>query len=806
MPRLIVKQKAEVIDELVLKGSQVSFQIGSEPDNDLVINDKKISIHHAKIERHANTYYLEDSKSAFGTFHNGQKLEGKIELKNGDEIKLGEHVIVFDNPLEYLDVPLGGGQTEDYTTSPGQKARENASESATQSFADDDEEVYVEVLESDEPENIMQPEEASAQVTNGEMAPYYLLAIYGPYIGKRYQLRYGETKIGRDVKLNDIVIRQNKKGEVDPSISRRHATVSYRDTAFYVGDKRSKTRTYVNQNSVVEDSEMQLYPNDEIEIVSDQRSTILRFVTEGNWDFSPPKKAGVWSIRHRGKFLAAVTFVSILLGLWLLGKGWFNYSMLTQSPDTFALELTKWRPYSDQTAKSSFNGEPSGSSQAAISDFNNDGFLDFVSIDFDKHLAQVNGASQKPEWTISAFTIDPSIEPVVADLNNNGLKDIVAVTENGRLIGIDGKLGAEIWESPYFQMPLLGPPVVADFDGDGNVDVAIAEQSGKVQIGFGQIVNLDWVTVEIGIEMLAPLSAADLNQDGRNEILCGTERGMVLIIDGVTKKLAGTVDVNNELIKARGSGYEDNRIRFPIGVADFNDDRSPDLVISSVQGNLIVVDGATKSRLWDDRLVEGLTLNTDFPYPFAIADLTGDKKLSVVITTEQGHVIAYVGAGDGRGNKKELWRYTPAEIGSKINNLVLSDVNKDKVADVLFVDQSSVLKILNGADGSVFWTTNQPISERTSMPLVADFDKDELLDIILASESGSIYQYKSNSRVPCSAVLWGQRLGQSSNILNSDYNIPGTTGPVFSMAIGSLMFFGAGIAVLIVKFRRKRTA
>jgi pSer/pThr/pTyr-binding forkhead associated (FHA) protein len=807
MPRLIVKQKAEVVDEFILKGSQVSFKIGSEPDNDLVIDDKRISMRHAKIERHANTYYLEDLKSAFGTFHNDKKVDGKIELKNGDEIKLGEHVIVFDNPLEYLDMPLGGGQTEDYASVSESSARENTSESATHSFMEGDEEVYVEVLEQGGPENIVQTKEAPAPVNNGEMAPYYLLAIYGPYTGKRYQLRYGETKIGRDVKLNDIVIRQNKKGEVDPSISRRHATVSYQSSTFYIGDKRSKTRTYVNQNMVPENTETELHPNDEIEIVSDQHSTILRFVAEGNWDFSPPKKAGVWSVRHRGKFMATLMFASVVLGLWLLGKGWFNYSLLTQSPDTFALELAKWRPYSNQTVRSSsFNGETSGSSQAAIADFNNDGFLDFVSIDHNKHLTLVNGASQKPEWTITAFTVDPSIEPVAADLNKNGLKDIVAVTENGRLVGIDGKLGAEIWESPYFQIPLLGPPIVADFDGDGNVDVAIAEQSGKVQIGFGQIVNLEWVAAELGVEMLAPLSAAYLNQDGRNEILCGTERGLVLIIDGVSRKLAGTVDINNELIKARGSGYEDNRIRFPVGVADLNGDARPDLVMTSVQGNLIVVDGATKNRLWDDRLVEGLTLNTDFPYPFAIADVTGDKIHDVVITTEAGHVIAYEGAGDGHGNKKELWRYTPADIGSKINNLVLSDVNKDKITDVLFIDQSSVLKILNGTDGSIFWTTNQPISERTSMPLVADFDNDELLDIILASESGSIYQYKSNSRVPRSAVLWGQRLGQSSNNMHSGFILPGTTGPVFSMAIGSLMFFGAGIAVLIVKIRRKRIA
>lgn len=71
--------------------------------------------------------------------------------------------------------------------------------------------MFVEVLDHDEQEQNGQHEPVSQPELKTEMAPYYLLAIYGPYRGKRYQLRYSETKIGRDVKLNDVVIRQNKR-------------------------------------------------------------------------------------------------------------------------------------------------------------------------------------------------------------------------------------------------------------------------------------------------------------------------------------------------------------------------------------------------------------------------------------------------------------------------------------------------------------------------------------------------------------------------------------------------------------------
>ncbi|MCA9742546.1 FHA domain-containing protein [candidate division KSB1 bacterium] len=806
MPRLIVKQKAEVINELILKGSQVSFKIGSEPDNDLVIDDKKVSMLHAKIERHANTYHLEDLKSAFGTFLNSEKVDGKVELKNGDEISLGAYTIVFDNPLEYLDMPLGGGKSEEFAPKGAREQAGPAKEPVAHATSEEDDEVFVEVLDHDEQEQNGQHEPVSQPELKTEMAPYYLLAIYGPYRGKRYQLRYSETKIGRDVKLNDVVIRQNKKGEVDPSISRRHATISYQNSSFYVGDKRSKTRTYVNQAMVPEDAEVQLHPGDEVEIVSDQCSTIFRFVAEGNWDFSTPKKAGVWSVRHRSKFLAVAGAAAVITGLWLLESGWLNYSMLTQQPDPLALELEKWRPFAGNKGMSAnAAGESSGSIQAAIADFNSDGTVDLAGLDLNQNLALVDGKEKKASWTLTSFVVDPMIEPVAADLNDNGVPDIVVVTSNGRLVGVDGKIGAEIWTSPYFQMPLLGPPVVADFNGDGTADVAIVEQSGRIQIGFGKIVNIEWATVDLGLEVLAPLSSADLNLDGKDEILCGTERGLVLIVDGVSRKLVGTVDINNELIKARGTGYEDNHIRFPVGVADLNADGSQDLVISTVEGNIVTIDGATKARIWDDRLVEGLTLNTDFPYPFAIGDLTQNGQPDIVVATEQGFVRAYAGNGDGQAARKVLWQYTPTDAGYRTDNLVLADVNKDAFADALFVDQSSVLKIVSGSDGAMLWSTNQPISERTGVPLVGDLESDGLLDVVLASNSGSIYQYKSNAKIPTSKVMWGQRLGQSLNVMRSDFTFPSTSGALLAMVFGGILIFGTGVSLIVSKLRSSRT-
>lgn len=795
MPRLIVKQKAEVIQELVLKGSQMSYTIGTEPDNDLVLTSKKISMHHARIDHRGDQFELYDLKSAFGTYLNGKKVEERVELKSGDQIAIGEYTIVFDNPLE--DMGTSG------ETSAG--AAQDFSAPKTDAEFGTEEEVFVEVLEQPEPTQ-EQPVTAASANGKDQMAPYYLLAIYGPYLGKRYQLRYGETKIGRDVKLNDIVIRQNKRGEVDPSISRRHATIMHDGASFYVSDKRSKTRTYVNQTLVPEDTEVQLFPGDEIEIVSDQCSTIFRFVAEGNWDFSSPKRAGVWTIRYRSKFLMAAAAFSLVVGMFLLVNGYLDYSLLSQKPEQVVFELEKWRPYasSNRRAAAVDAGTHSGSSHLALADFDGDGVVDLAGLNPENQLSLIGGKEKKLKWTFSLYAAAPSSALTAADLNGNGLADLVMVTRDGKLISVDGMLGAEIWESPYFQMPLIGPPVIADFNGDGQLDVAIAEPTGKMFVGYAQIVNIQWETVNLGLKLQAPLSAADLNGDGRAEILSPTDRGLILIVDGFTLKLAGSVDINNELTKSRGGAYEENLIRFPTGVADFNGDGGLDLAISSVQGNVIIIDGATRDRLWDDRLVQGLSLNTEFPYPFAIGQFSEAGGRDLVVATEDGGLVAYLGAGDGYGGKTILWKFQPTDASTRVAHIALADINKDRLHDIVVVDEIGQLRVLNGQDGSVLWQTSQPITERTGSALIADLDHDSTLDIVLASESGSIYQYKSNSKIPYSVVPWGLPLGSELNTLTAGYMVPRTTGPTGFIISGILLIFGTLTTAVILKWRRKR--
>ena len=65
---------------------------------DLVLDDKSISRIHAKITEEKGCLYLEDCNSTNGTYLNGMPLDvnDHIMLEHGDEIKLGNFMLVFD--------------------------------------------------------------------------------------------------------------------------------------------------------------------------------------------------------------------------------------------------------------------------------------------------------------------------------------------------------------------------------------------------------------------------------------------------------------------------------------------------------------------------------------------------------------------------------------------------------------------------------------------------------------------------------------------------------------------------------------
>jgi pSer/pThr/pTyr-binding forkhead associated (FHA) protein len=107
---------------LVFKGKEIGhwmldkpiFRIGRTAENDIVIDNLAVSRIHSVIEEDKGKYYVRDCDSLNGTIVNGRRV-GRTALKDGDEIQVGKHKLVFRShgakPIPLSPVPDGFDQT-----------------------------------------------------------------------------------------------------------------------------------------------------------------------------------------------------------------------------------------------------------------------------------------------------------------------------------------------------------------------------------------------------------------------------------------------------------------------------------------------------------------------------------------------------------------------------------------------------------------------------------------------------------------------------------------------------------------------
>ena len=92
MALLTLKFKDLPLKEIELAGE--SKTIGREPSNDIVVENLLVSGYHARVDPAGKEYVLTDLQSKNGTFLNGERVTS-TKLKNGDQILIGKHTLVF---------------------------------------------------------------------------------------------------------------------------------------------------------------------------------------------------------------------------------------------------------------------------------------------------------------------------------------------------------------------------------------------------------------------------------------------------------------------------------------------------------------------------------------------------------------------------------------------------------------------------------------------------------------------------------------------------------------------------------------
>ena len=70
--------------------------MGRHPDNDLIINDPRVSRFHAQIRFEDGQFVIHDLDAKFGTFVNNENIK-KCVIESGDTISLANTPLLFIN-------------------------------------------------------------------------------------------------------------------------------------------------------------------------------------------------------------------------------------------------------------------------------------------------------------------------------------------------------------------------------------------------------------------------------------------------------------------------------------------------------------------------------------------------------------------------------------------------------------------------------------------------------------------------------------------------------------------------------------
>jgi len=317
--------------------------------------------------------------------------------------------------------------------------------------------------------------------------------------------------------------------------------------------------------------------------------------------------------------------------------------------------------------------------------------------------------------------------PIVAHLRSRDTFDVVATNSSGVTFALDGRSGVQLWSTRpggTTNVPAMtvGPPLIIQ-SASGLDDVVVFDglAAARIEGGSGRALWKtplpDLQSSAVVVPDAASAEVAIIDTSLRRLLVLSGVNGQTIAKASLPARVAGSpaasLDQNGQFFIAYENGNIELRdkggtvirsgsaaspaITGPLIVKSRPDDvnKRQDLILIDTR------DGLTGMTAGDLKPLGRVTGKEEVSRgSLMAADLDGDGSTEVLMTTQEGDLLAIHGE-DG----KTLWNTNVKDIPQGI---AFADLNGDNVLDVIMTTAGSFAIALSGRDGSPLWSDTEP--------------------------------------------------------------------------------------------------